>query len=438
MPHNKNSGKYYMNFEEWNELIAKELFNESKRGQNVLLCLTEEDIINVYKQKTSSNKDNRDIWNDFCRAIKEGTSRGYLRSFVDKLKDAIEQTNDDKPDYPYYISYLMFLTLPLVEDNSDEKFKTTAYYPKLEKFLQENFGGNFDLGRKDFSYIVTPCWKKLEEWANRIKRGKLGFFHNVIREGNREHVDRIFSQVILTPTLRKRLPNIFEKRRPYFENSILFQKQFDFLKIPKNADLLWNHARDLILSEYRDYRNREPIFCKKTKTGTIAKPSQQLLQIDINRNDGTCEFYCREKQADEYTDKRKIPEDFVFSKPTYFFIPCYCVSLSGGLIETNKLLSKEQMYLLCKDNKTESYKKCFTDFEQISLSNIPEGYFLFKIFGIKQNIDGLEINENKSIEFFDGLKIEARTFAFDYLPNIKICNGDISDKVYIEIENKKN
>lgn len=118
--------------------------------------------------------------------------------------DGTPATVEDVPVlYPPFISYLVFLVLPLIEV-VEGNFRTTNYYGKLNSFLSNDS----NLGTNDFRNNQINClWEGLADWANVKNNGYLGVF-NIISFTNENwiYVGKVFSQCVLPPKSLNRLP----------------------------------------------------------------------------------------------------------------------------------------------------------------------------------------------------------------------------------------
>ncbi|QIY83004.1 hypothetical protein HER18_05355 [Chryseobacterium sp. NEB161] len=124
-----------MKYLQWNNVISAYFFNSTNLGKDIYLYLTRKDIINIARQYFNEETED-EIWADFITSIKRGIP-GSNGNIIAKAKYAHSKNNlvgrnksdgtpatiEDIPVlYPPFISYLVFLVLPLIENfNSDNQ-----------------------------------------------------------------------------------------------------------------------------------------------------------------------------------------------------------------------------------------------------------------------------------------------------------------------------
>ncbi|MBW8200901.1 hypothetical protein [Flagellimonas abyssi] len=174
-----------MKYLEWNNIISAYFFNPFNTGKDIHLYLTKNDIINIARQHFNEETDD-EIWTDFIASIKRGIP-GSNGNVVAKAKYAHSKSNvvgikktegtfatiDDVPVlYPPYISYLVFLVLPLIVGIDDKNLKANAYSGRLNSLLANN-QINETIGTTDFRNNQINCLREdLANWAHPVKLSK--------------------------------------------------------------------------------------------------------------------------------------------------------------------------------------------------------------------------------------------------------------------------
>jgi hypothetical protein len=484
-----------MKYLKWNNLLSSYFFNPKNAGKDIFLYLTKNDIINL-AMGFFDQKSPQEIWDDFLSSIRGGIpcSTGNI---IEKAKFAYskndyvnrpEMTIEGVPiDYPPFISYLIFLVLPLIEDINDNDLRANNYYDRLNRFLKEN-DINESVGTNDFRDNQINClWNDLSKWANINNNGELGFF-NVIPFKNQHwvYVGKIFSQCMLPPKLINNLFRLFDIMglvpNTIYDDDILKQKikESKYNLLPKNTLNILNKDDELsksiiqvIQKQYKKWTGEthddiEEEYFKKTNTIV-----RLFLQLKINTNDEEIGFSYRMYYQNDY------PDDLIFapynvlyeangwSKTLHFqfkealeledkfnkwiakfpdrnvrvFMSAVNFQLSNDFwIETDRLSKTDAMYLLCKNEKLESIKewgKTFSkgNFKQINLEGLPENHSFFWFRNPTQShidISILRLYTEKEIKLVNGLKVNFRTYINDFLPEIEIVNSGGNENVYIQ------
>jgi len=253
---------------EWNNIIAKCLFNEDKRGKDVFVCLTKDDIIELGLQASEFSGASKDtVWEDFCNSIKQELNKGFAYHFkceIQRYKNTISSA-----PYPCFISYMVFLALPLLDDDFSGEYGTKNYYGKLKDFLGKSniaIGDGFSTGE---SCEIDECWSLLESWA---KEKDIGNFkiNSSINSVHHKYVNKIFSQVILRPAHRETLlPKAFARQgKPPSDINLLNKYLTNSgieLKITENDH--WLIAVQLVKNEWE----------KWIPTGEVRRPTQKIF-----------------------------------------------------------------------------------------------------------------------------------------------------------------
>lgn len=488
-----------MKYLEWNNIISSYFFNPANAGKDIHLYLTKNDIIGLGRPYFTEKTEN-EIWADFITSVKRGVP-GSNGNIIAKAKFAHSKNNlvgrnksDGTPAtieditvlYPPFISYLVFLVLPLIEV-VEGNFRTTNYYGKLNSFISNDS----NLGTNDFRNNQINClWEDLADWANVKNNGDLGVF-NIISFTNENwiYVGKVFSQCVLPPNFLNRLPELFEAiglvPNTFYEDRFLQEKIKNSRTelIPKNTlDFLKKEdelANSIIQTIQRQYRKWTGETHQDIEGGTTLRKKRNytiaplFLQFKLNTNDEIINFSYRMYSSNDY------PEDLKFDKlenlyeingwsktlalefkegielkdnfnkwiakfpdrDVRLFVSAGTQQLSNDFwIETDVLSKTERMYLLCKKSKQEQIKEWGITFENGNFrseyyNGLPQNYSLFwfrnPIQGVS-DIPILTLYNEKRIYFVGGLKANFRSYSRHFLPEIEIINSDGNEKVYLQ------
>ncbi|OGF64411.1 MAG: hypothetical protein A2Y62_13505 [Candidatus Fischerbacteria bacterium RBG_13_37_8] len=244
-----------MQYLEWNNLIAKHFFNESKAGKEVLLYIND-GLINYLGESFGFDVD------DFIKSVKDGPIWATRSGFCQKALQSCEGWRDKGLDYPPYISYLAFFVLAAVTETD---YAPHSYYPGFRKRLNESQDSAMP---PSFDRIID-LWDDLEKWSREDKHEELGRFVARIR-GGYMHVGLPRSQTVLSEYERKHLPNLFDRAnldptdapspeiipkilRKYGED-ILEKRTFKLLNSTQAEDIALRKALiEVVLDELEDW-----------------------------------------------------------------------------------------------------------------------------------------------------------------------------------------
>ena len=483
-----------MKYLEWNNIISEFFFNPANAGKDIHLHLTRNDIITIASLHFNEETED-EIWADFVGKIKFGLP-GASGNVIARAKYAYEKRNLKSIDsieikYPPYISYLVFLVLPLIEESVGcNNQRVDSYYGRLNDFLKRN-QINDTIGTNDFSNNNINClWGDLVNWANVKNNGDFGLF-NVIpfTNANWIYVGKVFSQCVLPPKFLNRLPALFESiglvPDTHYDDRLLQEKiknsrtdlipksTLDFLK---KDDELSNSIIQIIQRQYKKWTGEtheeieDGTTLRKKRNYTVAP---LFLQFKVNTNDEEIKFSYRMYSSNDYPEDLKFGEyenlyeinGWSKTLPIFFkdglelkdsfnkwiakfpdrdvrlFVSAGTFQLSNDFwIETDFLSKTERMYLLCKNTKQETIKewgKTFSNnnFKQEDFEGLPENYSLFWFRHPVQGhseISILTLYTEKRIEFVGGLKVNFRTYSNEFLPEVEIANSDGNEKVYLQ------
>lgn len=181
-----------MDYNEWNNAIARHFFKVGMGGKEVLLFVNEEKINAIGSMQNAPVT-------DFISAMKKEaeSSKGQI---CKRALQLYEDWREAGYEYPPYIAYLaLFVLASTTEGDFDPK----AYYPRYWKLINEP-----DEGAPAGFYKTADLWDDLEKWSVEDKKEELGRFKSRIR-GKWCHVGRPLSQTLLSDDERKALPRIF-------------------------------------------------------------------------------------------------------------------------------------------------------------------------------------------------------------------------------------
>ncbi|WP_276980016.1 hypothetical protein [Flavobacterium filum] len=482
-----------MDYLHWNKVIASYLFNPERSGQDVYLYLTQQDIINLGKDILTGKNDS-EIWDDFTTSLQNGPENTSPDSIIVNIIKCyklwkLEVNKSDK--YPFYLTYLIFLILPLT-DSSLRDFSVTNYYGKINTYVKKYRLGQNNINTQVLSKLDI-LWTDLEEWSILTCNTNLGIFESKIF-GNPylKYVGKMFAQCVFPPKAIKKLPFAFlvagmvpntsytfdeikDLLLRYGVNIIgLKDKVINFIKDDKNE--LGKSLIEIALKEYKKWNGVSHVIesdqgYSKITMNNIMAPL--FLQLKPNLIDETVEFSYRMRSnidfpADlKFGDLENIYEGNGWSKTlnisfqenlilfdeynkwqarfrnksVRLFIPGSQLSLSNAYwIETDNIVLYSEMMLLCNESSESeiiNWGKTFKhdDFSIVELSGIPEGYKLFRFRNPTTSCpdyDSLIVHTEKYIIFDGGLKVGYRTYLNKYLPHIKVENSIGNELVYVK------
>jgi hypothetical protein len=296
-----------MLYTKWNYIISTYLFNKESADQDVLLCMSIDDVVNAYrKQKKVSITQNRDsiindesdemIWEDFKTAIRHGISKEntllknlaqcyYLTiNNIDKYNgNDLYMENEER--FPLYISYLVIFVMPLVE--GIEQFDYRGYYEIPNKFFQKNklFGKsetklqfsksiiiqvesvkNGVLNKRDNEIYFEDIWMHLAQWS-KDKNYSLGrYLRKPFDNEKWKYVGFPMAECVVLPKQHNKLRMLFEKA-DLPVNEIISKKTTEELlqkfglQIIYNNDnkkwkFAWDNFRDVLINVFIEEYNR--------------------------------------------------------------------------------------------------------------------------------------------------------------------------------------
>lgn len=486
-----------MKYLEWNNIISEFFFNSANAGKDIHLYLTRRDIIGIasfyFKEETED-----EIWADFVGKIKFGLP-GASGNIIARAKHSYEKRNFKSIDsieikYPPYISYLVFLVLPLIEDSVEcINQRASNYYGRLNDFLIRN-RINERIGTNDFSNNqINSLWEDLANWANVKNNGDFGLFKAIpFSNPNWIYVGKVFSQCVLPPKFINRLSVLFESiglvPNTIYDDNFLQQKiiKSKTSLIPENTidllkkdDELSKSIIQIIQYQYQRWTGEthqeveDATLQRKIRNHTLAP---LFLQFKVNTNDERIKFSYRMYSQNDYPEDLKFGEHenlyeingwsktlpFEFKeglelkdsfnrwiaklpeRDVRLFVSAATIQLSSDFwIETDVLSKTERMYLLCKNTKKETIKEWGTtftnnNFKQEDFDGLPENYSLFWFRNPSQShseISLLTLYTEKRIELISGLMVNFRTFINDFLPEVEIINSDGNESVYLQYKN---
>ena len=184
-----------MDYQEWNDLIAKHFFDESKAGREVLLYVNEQLINELGASKGVGLQ-------DFIEAVKKGPSWATHSGFCQRALQALKNWRMRDLEYPTYVAYLALFVLAA---GTEGDFDPKAYYPRFWKLLNE-----LDSGTPPSFDRMAELWDDLEKWSREDKHEEFGKFVTR-RRGGWCNVGLPLSQTVISEDERKSLPVLFER-----------------------------------------------------------------------------------------------------------------------------------------------------------------------------------------------------------------------------------
>jgi hypothetical protein len=484
-----------MKYLEWNNIISEYFFNPENAGKDIHLYITKIDIINIARQYFIIETED-EIWENFVSKIKIGlpgaTGNVIARAKYAYDKRSLKSIDSIEIKYPPYISYLVFLVLPLIENVDINNKRTNNYYGRLNAFLK-NHQINESIGTTDFrNNQINLLWEDLAIWANNNNNGDFGLFNVVpFTNANWVYVGKVFSQCVLPPKFLNRLPELFEYiglvPDTFYEDRFLQEKiknsRTDLipkstLEFLKKDDELSNSIIQTIQRQYKKWTGETH---EEIEEGTITRRKRNytiaplFLQFKVNTNEEEIKFSYRIRSQNDYPVDLKfkeyenlyeingwsktLPLEFKeglelkdnFNKwiakfpdrDVRIFVSAGMFQLSNDFwIETDFLSRTERMYLLCKNDKKsiiEEWGETFNEgnFKQEDFEGLPENYSLFWFHNPTQGlaeISLLTLYTEKRIELVGGLKVNFRTYINEFLPEVEIVNSDGNENVYLQFK----
>lgn len=270
-------------YEKWNDLIGSYFFNENKDGHSVLLYITKEQLINLYRNTYSDYTTDNDIWNFFIETlncpkvtIEDGSQRRYAdcspKDLARLLKCLCRLTNyretseyielydsDEHPVYPIYLTFLALLVMAKAhkagETDANVYDAITSFFEEHKIiWLQDTCAGDVVQSTlKEGDRETGHYWRKLELWSQSHNLGEFkSFFEPNVRNHPR-FAAVIRTQCVLSQTVKDRLP-------AFFENAIL-RKEIDYpLEVFRNKMLYRsNYFSDSIINIVKNDGEWRPI-----------------------------------------------------------------------------------------------------------------------------------------------------------------------------------
>lgn len=244
-----------MDYQEWNDLIAKHFFNESKAGREVLLYVNEQLINELGATKEVGLQ-------DFIEAVKKGPSWATHSGFCQRALQALKNWRKRDLEYPPYVAYLALFVLAA---GTESDFATHAYYPRFWQLL----GESVDSGTPPSFDKMIELWDDLEKWSREDKHEELGRFvarirgglwkvglplsQTLISEDERKHLTNLFDRAGLDPT-DVPSPDVMPGILKCFGQDVLKKRTLRLLDIKKKDDIVLADALiELILGELEEW-----------------------------------------------------------------------------------------------------------------------------------------------------------------------------------------
>ena len=498
-----------MRYFDWNIAIGNYFFNYEKAGKDVHLFISPLEVGKIGVNQLGFTSE-EDAIADYYNALSNGYA-GFTKSvpIIRRVEKLFTLWNDRKAGifkwnkidlqidgsyitdqtthitYPFYLAMLTAFIMPLT--SNDNEYKASAYYPRLNKFLNDSGLDNEKIGATDFG-IIDKLWSDLSEWSTSTYKTDIGVF-NVGHFGNRNwiHVGKVFAQCILTPSDIRNLPRLFSLagfmpdtniptgsiRNALLKNGADVGLSKSALKILKEGDSdLQNVIINIAKGEHYKWRGnverKQGEKIEEKDAWVYARLFSAFTVDKVNEELNHCYFIYSTNDFPDNLNYNNFPVTSLangFSRPIQMeFNPLlilqdkYNKGKSASVldnvilyrnnvngisndywIQTDKLYPTSKMYLLCNDAKKESIeswgKSSFShgNFKKADLDGVPEGYTLYSISNPQQghpNEPILQLQTHLEIQFIGGLKVKNRAFFNYYLPKIRIEGVGETAKVY--------
>ena len=498
-----------MKYFDWNIAVGNYFFNSEKAGKDVYLFISASEIGEIGMNQLGFNSTD-DAIIDYYNALCSGYA-GFAKTvpIVRRIDILFSLWNERKAGifkwnrtdlqiggsyitdqttqitYPFYLAMLSAFIIPLT--GNDEDYRANAYYPRLNKFLNENSLDSGTVGATDFG-IIDKLWVDLSEWSTSVYKTDIGIF-NVGHFGNRNwiHVGKVFAQCVLTPSDIRNLPRLFSLAGFMPDTNIpasviknaLLKNGSDIglsrhaLKILKDAENdLQNVIINIVKGEHYKWKGNVDrkqgekidekeawIHARLLSSFTIDKVNEEFnhYYFVYSNNDFPDNLTYNNFYIKSLVDGFSCPIRADFnpslmlqdkynkwkSMPVLYDIILYRNNVNGipndYWIQADKLYQTSKMYLLCNDLKKESIiswgKSAFSNgnFKEADLDGIPQGYTLYSISNPQKSHPEelvLQLQAHLEIQFIGGLKVKNRVFLNYYLPKIRIEGAGETTKVY--------
>ena len=186
----------------WARILVDKFFSERLAGQRSRLMIDRELLDEEYLHLGG--------YKGFIKAVNDGPSQmqGGFHDQAIALEKIWRRSPAQRPvawpvlpdNAPLYLPHLAIICLAWTIDS--EGLEPNAFYARLALIVPDH---NLEMNQHLGSW--EPLWSGLEKWSSRLN-GKRGIFR-VECLGHMTHIGKPRSQVILTPTRVKRLPEFF-------------------------------------------------------------------------------------------------------------------------------------------------------------------------------------------------------------------------------------
>ena len=184
-----------MDFKAWNSRLFEHYFSKENAGERVYFAVTEDTLDELC---------GGDGLNDLIQAVRQGSDFHRFRPLglcasARRLKDDWAASGLSSP--PPYLPYLALFVLAAGRE-SPEGYP--GFHKKLHELLNEPASNTPVV---DF-YHMWELWELLDSWSKQHD-GDFGVFECTVEKGGRTHVSIPLSQIVIWPSERKRLPELF-------------------------------------------------------------------------------------------------------------------------------------------------------------------------------------------------------------------------------------
>lgn len=207
----KTSCDAWLNYSEWNELIASHFFSEKFEGRPVYLDISDQ-LLTVFSEKLDLSV--AETINNFKNSIIDTLSRSSV--FNLHLLNAFKWKRRVEEETPPFVALLAFFSYVAEKMVSDNDFGANNYYGRLQRELRLTDEIHSELQRS-YREISEFCWPWLNEWIDSWD-GEIGLptakaldsrvyvsvaiSQALVREQDRNALKRIFMESGLNPGQR--------------------------------------------------------------------------------------------------------------------------------------------------------------------------------------------------------------------------------------------
>ncbi|MBD3320972.1 MAG: hypothetical protein GF350_07770 [Chitinivibrionales bacterium] len=466
-----------MKYIEWNNLITKHFFNETKADKEVLLYVNDE-VITSLGEPFNVGVD------DFIESVKNGPHWTTRAGFCQKALQACEDWRLRGLEYPPYVNYLAFFVLAAVTETD---YAPHSYYPGFWKRLNEPQESGMP---PSFSRMIE-LWDDLEKWSREDKHEEFGRFVARVR-GGYMHVGLPRAQTVLSEYERKHLPNLFDKANldptdppspaiiskilRNYGQEVLENRTFKLLNSVQADDTVLRKALiEVVLDELEEWDGLVEEIIEEEKQPNLQVHTGLRLCIKLDSMAGHASVYVRFKSSRMFPEdglnfKERSGQSLLFCREAHqgwstplveategsaikfngsnldwhegvLFVDSnnhwharlrgadvrlFRLGVMDGLpdwVETQKL-ERGREFLIAFSQKLEAKIRQWGEdyceyFKQENVSGIPNGWFLFRIKNVTEScpdIDILTLSTLVRLTLIEGVKSGRGNVYFKFAP----------------------